>query len=79
MILTTRRRCQMCPEPVYGNNRCCRTCKRRTPRRRRRAEAVHFALLPVHPTNAMPGTFEKIAVLAERAARRQELFHPGDA
>ena len=29
-------------------------------------------------TNARPGTKEKIAVLAERAGREQELWHPDD-
>lgn len=31
-----------------------------------------------YPTAATPGTPEKIAVLAERASSRQELFHPED-
>jgi hypothetical protein len=30
-------------------------------------------------TDAVPGSAEKIAVLAERARKRQALFHPGDA
>jgi hypothetical protein len=30
------------------------------------------------PTDALPGTPEKLAVLEERA-RRQQLFHPDDA
>ena len=30
------------------------------------------------PTHAWPGSEEKIAVLTERAARRQELWHPED-
>lgn len=30
------------------------------------------------PTEALPGTPEKVAVLAGRAARRQQLFHPDD-
>jgi hypothetical protein len=37
------------------------------------------AALPPFPTNARPGTPEKIAVLAERAAIPAELFHPEDA
>lgn len=44
--------------------------------------AVHgFArsLLPDRPTQALPGTPEKIAVMAERAHKRQHLFHPADA
>lgn len=35
--------------------------------------------LPLYATRALPGTPEKIAVLAERARLRQELFHPHDA
>lgn len=31
------------------------------------------------PTAHPPGTLGKIAVLAARAARREPLFHPGDA
>jgi hypothetical protein len=31
------------------------------------------------PTDALPGTPEKVAVLEERARRRQALFHPLDA
>ena len=34
---------------------------------------------PVEPTAARPGTDEKIRVLAERYARREQLFHPRDA
>jgi len=35
--------------------------------------------LPDAPTQALPGTEEKIQVLMERAARNQQLFHPLDA
>jgi hypothetical protein len=31
------------------------------------------------PTQALPGTPEKVAVLEERARLRQQLFHPDDA
>ena len=34
---------------------------------------------PPTPTPARPGTEEKIRVLAERYARREQLFHPRDA
>ena len=30
------------------------------------------------PTSALPGSEQKIRVMAERAARRQQLFHPMD-
>ena len=35
--------------------------------------------LPDAPTQALPGTPEKIAVLAERVRRKQALWHPDDA
>jgi hypothetical protein len=34
---------------------------------------------PSCPTAALPGTPEKVAVLAERARNRQTLWHPNDA
>ena len=37
------------------------------------------APLPPAPTGALPGSPEKIAILAERAAKRQALWHPQDA
>jgi|ERR1700730_16034537 hypothetical protein len=33
---------------------------------------------PVEPTAALPGSEQKIRVMTERAARRQQLFHPMD-
>ncbi len=35
--------------------------------------------LPDQPTDALPGSEEKIRVLIDRAAKRQALFHPADA
>ncbi len=35
--------------------------------------------LPALPTRALPGTPEKLAILEERARRRQSLWHPDDA
>lgn len=35
--------------------------------------------LPCQPTDALPGTDEKFAVLCQRAENNQELFHPNDA
>jgi hypothetical protein len=35
--------------------------------------------LPAFPTPTMPGSPEKIAVLAERARLRESLWHPDDA
>ena len=34
---------------------------------------------PAFPTQALPGTPEKIALLGERARLRQSLWHPDDA
>lgn len=35
--------------------------------------------LPGAPTNALPGTPEKVEILAQRARLRQSLWHPEDA
>jgi hypothetical protein len=35
--------------------------------------------LPDHPTTALPGSPEKVAVLEARAALGVSLWHPGDA
>jgi hypothetical protein len=35
--------------------------------------------LPAAPTQALPGTAEKLAVLEQRARLRQSLWHPLDA
>jgi hypothetical protein len=37
------------------------------------------APLPTEPTVARPGTPEKVAVMEQRARRRQSLWHPSDA
>ena len=37
------------------------------------------APLPLAPTSALPGSPEKIEILAERARRREALWHPSDA
>lgn len=34
---------------------------------------------PDAPTDALPGTPEKVAILAQRALRGQRLWHPADA
>jgi hypothetical protein len=36
------------------------------------------APLPAFPTAALPGSPEKVAVLAQRARNRQTLWHPAD-
>jgi hypothetical protein len=38
-----------------------------------------LAPMPPFPTQAMPGSPEKIALLTQRAQQRQQLFHPADA
>jgi hypothetical protein len=43
----------------------------------------HLSLLrtgrfPKEPTPALPGSEEKILIMTERAARREQLFHPLD-
>jgi hypothetical protein len=47
----------------------------------RRGEGNFYrdAPLPPFPTDALPGTPEKIAVLAERVRLKLSLWHPGDA
>jgi len=35
--------------------------------------------LPAVPTSARPGSPEKVAILEQRASRRQRLWHPADA
>ena len=37
------------------------------------------APLAAEPTTALPGTKQKVRVMAERAHRREQLFHPADA
>jgi hypothetical protein len=37
-----------------------------------------LAASPPEPTAALPGSEQKIRVMTERAARRQQLFHPMD-
>lgn len=41
-------------------------------------ESNHTRPLPDQPTNAQPGTEEKIRVLEERAAAEVALWHPAD-
>lgn len=40
---------------------------------------ANLAPLPALPTRAAPGSEEKIRVMAERYARREQLTHPCDA
>jgi hypothetical protein len=47
--------------------------------RTRRRRCRHFPPPPQQPTDALPGSDEKIAVLEERARCRTALHHPRDA
>lgn len=47
--------------------------------RRGAGVGVGPAPLPARPTSALPGSAEKIRVLAERAQLGQQLWHPDDA
>lgn len=42
-------------------------------------ETLEIPPLPAQPTRAMPGTREKLAIMAARAAAGQHLYHPDDA
>ena len=44
----------------------------------RRSRINYRALMPPHPTNAYPGTPEKIDVMCQRVAAGQSPFHPDD-
>jgi hypothetical protein len=39
---------------------------------------LHTGRVPKEPTAALPGSEEKVLVMIERAARREQLFHPLD-
>jgi len=47
--------------------------------RRGVANGFIAAPLPQFPTSALPGSEAKMLILEQRAALRQELFHPDDA
>lgn len=57
-------------------NRKIRAGQARPSKSRRHATAT--APLPAEPTSAGPGSEEKIRILAERADRGEQLFHPQD-
>jgi len=70
-----RRLCGRC----YGDRRVRRQYGPAGPRGRRGFDAYGRRPLPLAPTSAPPGSAAKVLILAERARRRQQLFHPGDA
>lgn len=80
--------CQHCDRnPVQRSRGLCWSCfyspgvRERYPpgHRYRRGIGTTRKRLPCEPTDAIPGTPEKIRVLMERVARGEELFHEEDA
>ena len=65
--------------PCYADRRVRRQYAPAGPRGRRGFDAYGRRPLPPAPTSAPPGSPAKVLVLAERARRRQQLFHPDDA
>jgi hypothetical protein len=83
--------CRLCAtRHVQCRYDLCRRCHRMMRRRRQGVFPVDDepadegtwvyipAMMPV-PTTCQPGSTEKIVVLADRFARREELFHPEDS
>ena len=79
-------RCRVANRP----RRLCKRCYARPPVRERFPVICRFRRLGVPdyfgaskpapaPTHALPGTREKVLVLAERASRREALWHAFDA
>lgn len=50
----------------------------RAPKVRERDEAVRHARLPACPTDALPGTPDKVEILRQRFNRGEALHHPAD-
>ena len=83
-------KCQHCNQSEARRPRqLCWSCYKLPSVRTRYASTSKFAYrglgnctgnrpLPPFPTQALPGTAEKVAVLAERAYMRVSLFHPDD-
>lgn len=87
-------RCRHCGSPNVNRPRgLCYTCYNRPSVRVQYAPTSKFALgnfpdrredfngpvpLAAEPTDALPGTAEKVAVMTARAAAGVELFHPDD-
>lgn len=81
-------RCRHCQTRKAKHRRLCDRCGRDpairclypTSKFARRAEPDTHATrpLPAEPTDALPGTEDKLRVLADRAARREQLHHPRD-
>lgn len=83
--------CQHCQRnPICRPRRLCWNCYYKPGVRERYPSTSKFgrrgvgnfngnAPLPAFPTQALPGTPDKLLVLAERAERKQCLWHPEDA
>src|SRR6185295_13866424 len=78
--------CRHCDRnPVTRSRGLCGSCfyspgvRERYPPLLRGGHGMGRKRLPCEPTDALPGTPEKIRVLMDRAARGQELFHDEDA
>jgi hypothetical protein len=82
-------RCRKLPEvrakhpPKYGRKRVGarkgEKCPQRGRKRGNEDRNIADPPLPATPTQHEPGSEGKVAVLIERAARREALWHPGDA
>jgi|SRR5438128_6752805 len=83
--------CRHCGWKAAGRPRgLCWTCYQALDIRRRYSPVSKFGRrgvldfygvgkLPALPTTALPGSPEKVAVLEQRASRREALWHPNDA
>ena len=76
--------CPLCGGPTSCRRvaRCWRCVGRRAPFRSRVAERVAVGEsipTPQRPTECLPGTPGKLLVMADRAERGEQLFHPDDA
>jgi hypothetical protein len=68
------------PDPANGSDQACRGDGVRGGRAYRSPVGRRCPKnLPLTPTDAMPGTAEKVEVLRERARQGVSLWHPGDA
>lgn len=59
--------------------RFCNRCYQIMINRKPKLYVQGFRRMPPKPTNALPGTPAKLAVLEYRAANNYELWHPDDA
>lgn len=62
----------------YYNGKCL-ICHKRGCAKNRGVDSYESQLTLPSPTDALPGTEEKLQVMIERAAKGQHLWHPDDA